>query len=213
MDAAKKTAIEKRLVIGLAGVFVLTFCLGPLRSLGGSARKAPGTGATPPTDRAGISKILEAVVQRADQKDTRPLAQAAPGVPVYTAQHLRDPLDSLLPSPAELQASRALAQPLASGEAAANAWPASAPVSTASKGPRPTLRVQGLLWGRAEPKAIIEDRVYGIGDQVGVGKVIGIDRRGVTIDYGGESFSYQPSSLTPSAMNDPYHSGSVNQGR
>ncbi len=147
--------------------------------------------------------------QRADREaeapqGARPPAKAAASPPTYTAQHLRDPLDSLLSNPAEPDAPSMLA---------ADGQPEPSPVPQPSQNPAPTLSVQGVLWGQAEPKAIIDDHVYGVDDQVGGGTIVGIDHRGVVLDYGGVLLAYQPSASTPSVIGDPYRSGSSNQGR
>lgn len=200
MDAAKKTAIEKRLVIGLAGVFVIALCAGPLRNLGWFARKAPAGGATPTAERLSASQppgvMMPQPQSGGDQEAT---------APVYTAQHLRDPLESLLPKPAEPPAWQA---------PAADAQPTPSFAPTISESGPPPLDVQGLLWGQAEPKAIIGNRVYGIGDQVEGGwTVVGIDHRGIVLDYQGQRVSYQSSSMTPSVVSGPHHSGGSNHGR
>lgn len=195
MDAAKKTAIEQRIVMGLAGIFVLTVCVGPLRSVGVFGRKAPAGGATPPTERVSVSQPLGVMMQRgwrrmdqeAETQDALRLAQAATDAPVYTAQHLRDPLESLLPTPGRQPSVPPTAQP-ATPSTARPTSPADASV------PPPTLEVQGMVWGGAEPRAVIDDRVYGVDDMVEGGKILAIDRHGVTIEHKGRVREYAPAS-------------------
>ena len=196
MDAAKKTAIEQRIVIGLAGVFALTFCLGPLRSLGMFGRRAPADGATPPTDRVSVSQPLGVMMQqnwrRMDQEAeaqgaSARLAKDEPGAPGYRAQQLRDPLESLIPRPMEQPSTQPTVQP-ATQSTARPTSPAEAGVAP------PTLEVQGIVWGGAAPKAVIDDHVYGIHDVVKGGKILAIDRQGVTIEYQGQARVYSPAS-------------------
>lgn len=206
MDAAKKTAVEQRIVIGLAGVFMVTFLMGPLRSLGVFSRPAPRGAAA----RVGVSQppgvMMPQHWQQVDREvqalDSASPAGAAAGSPRYTAQHLRDPLDSLLSKPAEPSA---LPMPAADGQPS--------PASEVPKSSPPILSVQGVLWGQAEPQAIINDRVYSVDDQVGGGTIVGIDHQGVVLDYQGELLSYRLPASAASAGSGPHRTGSSNQGR
>ena len=196
MDPAKKTVIEQRVVIGLAGVFVVALCAGPLRSLGWFTRKAAAIGA---------GELRQRTEPEAKTQEPAPVAA---GGALYTAQHLRDPLASLLPQrPAVVSA----APVPAAGE---QPRPGSAAPNAAQSLLPPVLRVQGLVWGEAEPKAIIDGRIYDVDDQVGGGTIVGIDHRGVVLEFQGKLLAYQPSSSTrPSVVSDPYRSGGMNQGR
>lgn len=54
--------------------------------------------------------------------------------------------------------------------------------------PLPTLRVQGLIWG-AIPQAIIENKIYSIGDKIGNFTVLDISNDGVTISFENERYT------------------------
>ena len=187
MDAAKKTALEQRVVLGLAGLFAVTFFIGPLRGLGLFARRAPGS---PAMEKVSVAKPLSVMMQpqwqQADrqvgaQDATRPASAPTDG-PRYTAQHLRDPLKSLLPKPIAQPSAQPNVRPVATSTS-----PADASVSP------PTLKVQGMVWGGEAPKAVINNRVYGVDDMVNGGRIVAIDHQGVTIDYQGRSVHYAPS--------------------
>ncbi|MBI3330925.1 MAG: hypothetical protein HYZ96_02295 [Candidatus Omnitrophica bacterium] len=187
MDAAKKTALEQRVVLGLVGLFAVTFFIGPLRGLGLFARRAP---VSPAMEKVSVAEPLSVMMQpqwqQADrqagaQDATRPASAPTDG-PRYTAQHLRDPLKSLLP-----------AEPSQQEPAAATTSAAGTPSAPPPSSPPPALEVQGMIWDAAEPQVIIDDRVYGIDDMVNGGRIQAIDRDGVTVDYQGQSVSYAPS--------------------
>ncbi|MCX5701829.1 MAG: hypothetical protein NTW64_02470 [Candidatus Omnitrophica bacterium] len=54
--------------------------------------------------------------------------------------------------------------------------------------PLPALRVKGLIWG-AIPQAIIENKIYSIGDKIGNFTVLDISNNGVTISFGSERYT------------------------
>lgn len=190
MDAAKKAALEKRVVIGLAGLFVATFLIGPMRNMGWFAPPRPTVPAETPSGKVHMTQSLETVLtDRLKRMEPDPIAaepppaapEAATAPAAYTAQTLRDPFKSLLPENAP--AAGANGQTLAVG-------PNQIPV----KGPAPALRIQGLLWGGVKPQAIINNRVYGIDEQIEGAKIVSIDRHGVMVDYLGARLFYTPSS-------------------
>ena len=171
MDAAKKTELEKRIVIGLVGVFLLTLLFKPLRHLG-SFQSARSSDATTVTEQVNASKPVETLIQ----PEPEPQREAPR---TYTVQELRDPLTSLFPRPAP--------EPVP-------ASPASPTPEVPPVPPPPTLSVQGIVWGGSTPQAIINDQLYGIHDVVKGAKIIAIDREGVTMDYHGTTLHYSPSS-------------------
>jgi hypothetical protein len=188
MDAAKKAAFEKRLVMGLAGVFLVTFVMGPLRSMGLFRRRAAPAGRAsvePVTVGQSVGVMMEerwqqltpaVEVQRSAQPPSLPEQP-----PAYTAQDLRDPLKNLFPDAPKAQA-------------AGVAPDGSSPPPP----PPPSLQVQGLLWGGREPKAVINDQVYGVNDVVDGATILEINRHGVTTDYRGTTVFYAPSSVSQS---------------
>ena len=180
MDATQKAEWEKRAVLGLAAVFAVVFVLGPLRSLGffgtgGSAALPSAVGAVAVTKSVG--GMLRQGWEKLDQQVASVTASAAAapqGAAAYTAFQLRDPLKSLLPKPVVPQ-TEALGLSQVAGEAPP---------------PPPALRVEGLLWGDMEPRAIINGRVYGVHDRVGGVTILAIDRGGVTVEHLGKPVVY-----------------------
>lgn len=118
-----------------------------------------------------------------------PPAEATPAVagdagssePLYTAQTLRDPFDSLLSKPAPTP--EPPPQPLVEATSLP-AQPVPPPVSS------PSVVLQGVVWGGPEPVAIINHQVFRLGQTVGGSKIVRIDRQGVTIDVNGTPVVY-----------------------
>ncbi|MGH2349510.1 MAG: hypothetical protein ACRDFT_08605, partial [bacterium] len=94
--------------------------------------------------------------------------------PAYTAFDRRDPFKSYLPKPT-------VSTPAAGPDA---------PVAMTAQSPPPEFRVEGLLWGGPQPKAIINGRLYGIHDVVSGVKIVSIGREGVTIEHLGKPVVY-----------------------
>jgi hypothetical protein len=101
-----------------------------------------------------------------------PAVAAPASAPAYTAFDRRDPFKSYLPKPAAPDS-----QP---GAAAVKAPPP----------PPPQLRVEGLLWGDSQPKAIINGKLYQVDDRVQGVRILAISRAGVTIEHMGKPIVY-----------------------
>lgn len=43
--------------------------------------------------------------------------------------------------------------------------------------------LQGVVWGEYTPKAIINNRIYSLGDKLGEAEIIIIDKRGVAVNF------------------------------
>jgi hypothetical protein len=183
MDSTKKAELEKRMVLGLAGIFVVVLVMGPLKSLG-LFRQHPATPPAASSNSVDASKSIPTMMRehyarmepkpevRAVAKPTGPREPAA-----YLAQELRDPMKSLLPEDPSVQ--RPVVRQLGVAQ------PPPPP-------PPPTLRVQGLLWGGREPQAIIDNAVYKVNDLVKGAKILEITRDGVTIEHLGTPVFYSP---------------------
>ena len=182
MDASKKAEFEKRAILGLAGVFLLVFMMGPMRSLGGRRRHAPVPSA--PVEKVNVGNSLGTLMQEhwdrmestSEFKGGTHPTEAPLAPPTYTASQLRDPMKSLLPQPPK---------PSNPNAGPAHKEPPPPP-------PPPTLHVQGLLWGSSTPKAIINDKVYSVDDRVAGAKILSITRRGVMVEYLGTHVLYPP---------------------
>ena len=190
MDAAKKTAIEQRIVIGLGMVFLLAFLTGPAKRFGLFGRSAPAMGSGAPAGTIDVSQPVVAVL-RQDGERQAPTPEPAPlqepgASPAYTAFALRDPLRSLLlehnPRPV-----------FAIAQGAGDASPGSV---SQPHPPLPPLRIQGIVWGGTEPKAIIDNQVYGVHDVVAGAQILQIDGDGVLVDHYGTPHRYTLASPT-----------------
>jgi hypothetical protein len=60
-------------------------------------------------------------------------------------------------------------------------------------------QVTGIIWGGRMPQAIINGHVLTIGDKLGDVEIISIEKKGITISYGGEIFDLSSPGLSPSA--------------
>ena len=111
---------------------------------------------------------------------------------LYTAQALRDPFESLLPRAPS--SGHGASEPIQAGgqqPQAAGAQPmAPAPIAP------PNLRIQGIVWGNAQPQAIINNTVYGVNDVVEGATIVAIDRGGITVDHQGARVSYTVTSVS-----------------
>ena len=181
MDTEKKVELEKRMVAGLGVLFVITLCTGPLKSVvlvhhDTPARNTPVMTASPPTHLLETGPQQDETLQGLWPTPTPPAERVAdaPGPAAYTAHDLRDPLKSLLP---EVPSSPPVRHE-----------PPSA-TQTLTHAALPTLHLQGLLWGGPEPKAIIDDDVYGLGDTVQGATIKAIDRQGVTLEAAGMTYT------------------------
>lgn len=52
----------------------------------------------------------------------------------------------------------------------------------------PPIAIQGLIWGGASPRAIIDGQIYEIGDAIDGARIVAIDREGLTVTLRGATF-------------------------
>lgn len=188
MNAQQKARFEQQAVIGLAGVFVLVFLMGPVRMLLGGGKPRPAqAAATPSLANGTLPQLMQHRNQQLENPFSTPVAVPAkkptPLAAAYTAGELRDPMKSLLPVvvPAASSAAQKTSQAVKKPKA-----PPKAP---------PKLDIQGLLWGGDAPKAIISGQLYGVGDMVQGVQILGIDRTGVTVEHESGTLSYEVSNF------------------
>lgn len=62
------------------------------------------------------------------------------------------------------------------------------------------ITIQGIVWGGARSQAIINNRVCTIGDTIEGAQILSIDKKGITLNYGGEIVSI--SSAAPGPVNE-----------
>ena len=173
----KKTQFEQRAVIGLL-VFFLFALSGALKGMGIGGfrvgRPPLRSGSAMGSKTAGPSRQGTASDSTSQPKlGVGHPAGASGGRQGYTAQALRSPFHSLLPSHAAV----------APHDSAQASLGADAPVTRMA--PPPSLSVQGVWWKGSKPLAIINGRIYGLGDPVGGATITAITRTGVTIDFQG----------------------------
>ena len=178
MDPAKKAQFEQRAILALLAVFLVVL-VGALKNMGmlrGGLAPAAHTAAL--VQQVDVSKTLPETfkehwqrMEPAPEVQTQALrpASAASSAPLYTAHHLRNPLESLLPELPTTQATD------------------TSPAQRQRKPetPLPSLRVEGLWWEAQQPRAIINGEVYQIGDQVSGATITAIGRDGVTFEFDG----------------------------
>ncbi|MCM8811817.1 MAG: hypothetical protein NC910_02025 [Candidatus Omnitrophica bacterium] len=52
----------------------------------------------------------------------------------------------------------------------------------------PQLRLQGIMWGIAQPKAIINRRIVAVGDTIENATVVAVSKDGVTVSFAGQEY-------------------------
>lgn len=185
METQQKTQLEQRAVAALFVVFVVVLFLGPLKSLG-VFRRQPLSATPLQAPREAASSVSTSGMTPRDQvqRPVQGAAQQHPEAPVlapvarYTAQSLRDPLQSLFPTTKAF-----VPQGDAHQEVAAHLAERIATAPTSS----PHLTVQGLWWGSEQPKAIINGDVYGLNDVVEGARIMSIGREGVVVEWAGKA--------------------------
>lgn len=209
MEVARKEKLEQRAVLVLLALFgvVLVSALKNMGMLG------PKPHAAPQALEEGVSavqQVHEVIQQAAAQAhggaasthsdETGSQKIAMPRVS-YAADPRRDPMqpDFRLPArEAPVQtAPSSLARFPAESEPVRSAL---APVRT-STSKLPLDKVQGAIWG-AKPQVIIQGEVYQVGDVFERGRIVAIDRDGVTVEPSGAGRpgAGQPGSLPASAQ-------------
>jgi len=177
MDAVNKTALEKRMVMGLLVFFVLI--LGnTMKTTGMFRAKKPKAAAV--SQVTVVKPLAQALGEHWKQVESleeparstlRP-AEGLVGPPAYTAHTLREPLRSLLPEPT--------AEPPVEAKPAPGA-------QRPAEDALPSLTIQGLWLDGSESRAIINGEVYGLGDRLHGATITSIARKGVTVEFGGRA--------------------------
>ena len=54
------------------------------------------------------------------------------------------------------------------------------------------LQVKGVIWGSDRPLAIINNKVYKVGDSILGAKIVEINKRGILLDYKGKVYILKP---------------------
>ncbi len=190
MDATRQTPMKRYAMLGLLGVCVVLLFVGLRGSaaskvIGLFQRLGASRSARP--DDPSVSQPLPVLVERhlqlmnqqlqAAQPISSQAAKSAPSSeppanPLYTAQALRDPLESLFPP--ETQAVPVAGPPLP-------------PIYQPPSYP-PSLMVQGMLWGADSPKAIINGQVCKVGDNVSGATITSITRQGIEVEFQGARY-------------------------
>jgi hypothetical protein len=53
-------------------------------------------------------------------------------------------------------------------------------------------KLNGLLWGSGDPKAIINNEIYGVGDRLAEAEITKIDKYGVTLIFNNQEYTINP---------------------
>ena len=187
MLAVGKANLEKTIVLILLAVFGLFVVKAviQLRPRGAATTSQPTPDATATLSKTQpASEVLEALVQQAPPHPPgTPVAGSGTGAAFevqYTAETVRDPLISLLPKQ--------------SSQPVTPAKPVERNMSSPMAAPRqpPPVVVQGMLWGGPRPQALIDDKLYTVGDLVGGARILAIARGGVTVEVQGTTFLLKP---------------------
>ena len=190
-DADKKTVLEQYIVLGLLVIFAIIFVKGPLRQFGSIGLGAPASPAKATSPSSLVSAPMQPVSEQAISSKPESVSAASDETPAYAAQDLRDPLESWLPEEPKTPQTLTSAQAVVAQK-----------VSTSP----PSLQVQGIIWGADTPQAIINHKVVRIGDSLEGARVTAIDRRGVTLEFQGETIvvhskkDASPSGRAPAAI-------------
>ncbi len=184
MDAAKKAALQKKIVI--AGVALLVPALGyNVWTMMGGGNK-PMIAVVEPTAPAADTVHVQASLQGALQTlrdrmmPSEELEHPPEATPEqlrrltrkYNASDMRDPFENLLWK--DLLP--------ASGSSSANGGEAGTGSSETES--LPAIEIQGILWGGKDPLVVIEDSLYKVGDTVKGATIKSIERSGVTVSFG-----------------------------
>lgn len=139
---------------------------------------APRLASTSPTSEAIEQQALgRPAAAEAKPADSKPAEGSIPIVQ-YTADALRDPLVSQLPSTMSQQV---IVIPPENH----------APMPQLEPQP-PTFTIEGVVWGGPRPQAVIDGDVYDVGDTVQGAKIMAIDRTGVTGTMQGRTIRWRP---------------------
>ena len=179
----RKAKVEQRIVLGLLVAFGCVV-VGALKSVGVLGRRTPP--ARPLSQVAaglqgespeGLTRLHERLTDaRSELSEAFPNSVGSSETPVqYTASELRDPLVSLLPAEQVPQTPAVLPRVVAAAPPKASA-----------------VTVQGMIWGGTRPQALIDGRLYNIGDVVQGARVVSIARGGVTVAIQDATFLLRP---------------------
>ena len=179
--AAKKEVVQTIAVVGLAAVLAGVLFMGRPKGVG--LFKSPRSGNVTPAPAPAAAE-QQRTIERQPTAQPPSTPAASRNASHYTAGDLRDPLKSFLPRAFSPAGSASFQSSAVGGSA----------TSAASQGAPPPLIVQGVVWGGPRPQAIINGRVYDIGDTVGGGTIIEINRHGVSLDVDGARVLFSPAS-------------------
>ena len=174
LDPKHKLVLEQLAVASLLLVFGATL-FGALKKQGMLGGKPPASVQAFVEDaRVAVGetgKAVDAYVKEMLQQAPAPSAGGSTAAPVrtYTAEALRDPLQSMLPVPVTASMAEG-------GDGSGSVVPSVE---------FPPVTVQGVIWGGARPQVIIEDHVYDVGDTVSGVRIKAIARDGITLELDG----------------------------
>ena len=195
MGDDRKKQLEQRLVLGLAVIFGLTL----FRTfLGGPGAKVSTPPTLPVATPQGSSATPPGNLEERHGAEPRPPAPAHQVASKANTDEKSpcDPLVSLLPKP--------VTKPVIATKPSQAVSPVVKP---------PSLAISGLIWGGMRPQAIVNGKVYGVGDEVQGARIIEITREGVTVEVGGVSFTVNPAATRRRMASTPPSRGAESQRR
>lgn len=63
----------------------------------------------------------------------------------------------------------------------------------------PKFTVQGMVWDSDKPQAIIDNKIYNLGDEINGAKIIEINKEGVKVIYQSNIFVITPETISPAS--------------
>ncbi len=183
MSTTVKAKVEGIIALVLLAVF-LKMMVGTLKGtgiLGKTSNRSESTttslASNPPNQQTNPSQRSEPTMASTAQS-----TGGQPAVARYTADTVRDPMTSLLPTrmrPEQSTGARSTVVPSV--------------VSSPAPSPQPpALAIQGLIWGGPRPQALINGELFDIGETVQGARIVAISRDGITVDVQGSTFVLQP---------------------
>ena len=113
-------------------------------------------------------------------------AAAAPAAPPAPAPAVSNEEPTVTRDPFQLPA--LLKEVLRQKELAKQVKPAPKENGPAQPAAEPNLKLQGILWGTSQPKAIINRHIVSVGDTIEDATIIAVGKNGVTVSFGGQDY-------------------------
>ena len=200
LNLKEKAVIEKVVVAGLLGVFGFALTKGPLMKALKVQRVIPAAASVVTQPMAATAAALTTPDPVLAIATAMASSSAVPSLPSvsssrkYAAQDFRDPFENQFPVEEQRKSVPTGMATNPRSSIAPGATPPPSAVASVASTSTSALQVQGVIWGGANPKVLINGSVYGINDTVNGATIVAIDHEGVAINRGGTPVYYAPSS-------------------